>query len=107
MSRTYRRLGGDQSTRNYIFKKHVPLHWQDPPPPLNRKVLSKEMARELAQHHSDSGWPKSVPSWFVLEFEHVPRRALTRQLLRRVLHLNDLEDAPLFPVWNRPSVYYD
>jgi hypothetical protein len=84
MSRTYRRRSGDQRWKGFYERK--PWQWR-----------------------GDSGGPGSysgAPSWWTREFMTKPQRAKVRKLLHVVLHLHNLEDAPLFPLAKKPHDYY-
>lgn len=100
MSRTYRRLKGDQTHHLDGLRDQG---WME----YKHKGLSYEKAKVLehAKWHSDSGWVMTTPSWWVRMTETVPQRAEVRQLISKVLRLKDLEETPLFPLAKRPSVY--
>lgn len=46
------------------------------------------------------------PSWWIREVMTVRQRAQTRLLINQTLKLTDLEEAPEFPLWNKPYFYY-
>jgi hypothetical protein len=72
------------------------------------------MAR--TKHHGDRkkrelfgdnwGWLSATPGWWTRAIMTRPQRAKTRQLLGKVKHLDDLEEAPLFPLAKKPHIYY-
>lgn len=51
-------------------------------------------------------WIHQTPSWWVREMMTKPQRARTRNLLKKVERMKDLEDPPLFPLARKPHVYY-
>lgn len=90
MSRTYRRLTGNQSDSRWIRDKryrYPDLYSDD----------EKQITRELRKHHSDNGWVMSVPGWFNNQTCTRPLRVMFRQYASKVKRLVDLEDDPTFP----------
>ena len=51
-------------------------------------------------------WFRNDPGWWVREFMTKPQRARTRQLISKVMAMQDVEDAPLFPLAKKPYLYY-
>lgn len=108
MSRTYRRVRGNQWWHNHIVER-----WKEDPLYGGRrrtpKVESFEltMEKELARYHSDKGWSMNTPSWWVREFMTVPQRQEVRRLIHKV-HRLSLEDAAelMFPLAKKPHEYY-
>jgi hypothetical protein len=100
MSRTFRRLKGDQSGHNYIVKR-----WSGN---TRRPDLDVEVSRvrELAHYHSDAGWCMSVPGWFNNQQCTRPLRAMFRQFAHKVKTIADLEDTPVFPSRLRRPYYW-
>lgn len=72
------------------------------------------MAR--TKHHGDRNkralfgdewrWIKGNPGWWTREFMTVPQRARTRTLIGKLHRLEDLEEAPLFPLAKKPHIYF-
>lgn len=50
-------------------------------------------------------WMKT-PGWWVHDMMTVPQRAEVRQLIGKTLRMQDVEDAPLFPLAKKPYDYY-
>lgn len=66
------------------------------------------------RHHNKRIWVKktpywkwwSSPGWWVREMMTRPQRAKTRELINEVKKLDDLENAPEFPLARKPHIYY-
>lgn len=72
----------------------------------NRVIAKKLLDR--GNRHIQHLWDpmSSTPSWWVREFMTVPQRARTRQILRRIMKMEDLEEAPFLPHPKKPHVYF-
>ena len=106
MSRTYRRLKGDmhyRRVRRYVLTEDYGSREVRDWSPLTRSEIM-----DLVHFHMDGRRTMGqIPSWHWNETFHVPVRAKTRNLLRNLLRLNDLEEAPLFPgESNRPKEWF-
>jgi hypothetical protein len=108
MSRTYRRMRGNQWWHNNIVKR-----WTDDPEYGGRRRTPKvenfelTMEKELARYHSDAGWAMNNPSWWVLQEMTVPQRQEVRRLIHKVFRL-PMEDVAelMFPLAKKPHEYY-
>ena len=69
---------------------------------------SKDIGKVMLckRYYTDQWKPMNNPSWWVKQTTHVPRRRKERDLNRKVLHLIDLEDCPLYPDRGRVPYYW-
>jgi hypothetical protein len=58
------------------------------------------------KHHCHWRWWMANPSWYRHEFQTVPQRAQTRNLISKTMKLYDMEDYPIFPHPTKPEKYY-
>ena len=103
MSRTYRRKKDsvpEWVTREWEWSDRGFTHFQ---------IKGKLAKREVAKWRSDCGyhgdWGDS-PGWWVHLFMEVPHRARTRNALKKILRLDNYEDAYVCPAFKRPQEYY-
>ena len=71
--------------------------------PLKRKRFEKKY-HYITSYHYD--WLNGTPHDWITEMMEKPKRAQTRELLSIVLHLEDYEDSPEFPLARKPHIYY-
>lgn len=106
MSRTYRRLRGDQQWHNRILQR-----WeQDPEHGGNIRWPGEgwwSREKELARYHGDMGWSYSTPSHWIRQYMTKPQRQEVRKLIHKV-HTLPIEDAGelMFPLAKKPHDYY-
>lgn len=69
--------------------------------PNKRKTFEKKYHYTSHYH-----WLESTPHYWITEMMETPKRAQTRELLNIVMHLEDYEDSPEFPLAKKPHIYY-
>ena len=108
MSRTYRRLGGDQSWHNSLIRRWEEDNHGGSSRSWPDLYWGKSLQKELAQYHGDTGWSRNTPSWWIRQFMTRPQRQQVRQLSQKVLQMpiGELIDCPLYPLAKKPHHYY-
>lgn len=101
MSRTVRRKNAGPQDYKWLFSD---WHLRYSYPGVGKE---KAKTKTKANYHSDGyRGMSSTPGWWVNEFMTRPQRAKTRALTHKVMALDDLEDAPEFPLAKKPHIYY-
>lgn len=107
MSRTYRRLRGDMGHRNWHTRVYVLTEGYGSRLVRHVGPPTDEMILGFVRFHMDGARTMDqVPMWHYHDTYTVPTRRQTRDLLKKLSRLVDLEDAPLFPDRKRPKEYY-
>lgn len=103
MSRTYRRRKGP--VPSWVTAEWIKLTgYYYYPVQITDK---KRIAYETAKYHSDACYTmQSTPSYWIHDYHTVPRRRKTRDLSKKILRLDNYEDAPEFPLDKKPYIYY-
>lgn len=102
MSRTKRRVGGDQTWKDWTLDDwHLEYGYPDIPKELAIK-------KATARWYADGQRTMTTPGWWIKMTATVPQRRETRDLLRKVVTspVEDLEDCPVFPQGKKPHIYY-
>ena len=104
MSRTKRRRkdkAPDWVYRDYTFNNYY-WSWVT--------ITDKDkIKKELARWHSDAGWHGDygeTPGHWIHDFHEVPFRARTRNKLKKILTLDDYEEADVNLTYKKPHIYY-
>lgn len=71
------------------------IKWDEVNPPKKKRH----------QVHPWTFW-MHTPHWWVQQMMTRPQRAEVRGLLTKLHRIQDLEDAPLFPLTKKPHIYY-
>lgn len=90
MSRTNHH-GGRSPKKRYIWLDEL----REPAPP-------KKKRHYIGPYHY---W-MHTPGWWTRQVMTRPQRATVRGLIAKLHRIQDLEDAPLFPLAKKPHIYY-
>ena len=103
MSRTYRRKNSKpdyytwEYTKDYCIVK-VPI--------TDKKRIKYIKAKYHSDHGSNITYWISTPGHWIHDMMEVPFRAKCKVLLNNIKKLQYYEDAPEFPPYNKPHIYY-